>query len=449
VTKPSASDTAVRNLALAAYADGQRDATDELERLAKTGSIQLPQGTYRISRTIEFLLQQTGFAAITGDGTARLVMTGPGPALRFVGTHGGTADPPSFQPGVWERERMPMVSGLEIVGAHPAADGVEARGTMQLTISRVLIRQVRHAIHLVERNRNVLIADCHLYDNRGAGVFYDHVNLHQSNISACHISYNRAGGVVVRGGDVRNIHISGCDIEANMAPDQPPTANILFDCADGSVAEAAIVGCTIQHEAKSPGSANIRILGTGQALRRGELVKYQCGHVTIADNVMSDVQINVDLHGVRGATLSGNTFWQGYSHNLVLDYCQQVNLQGNLMERNPLYGYTSEAKNGVSLRSCRDITLSGLHLQNVQDSPAGLVARDCERLHITNCTILDCENAGMLLENVRHSRIADCFIRDDRDPAHPSTPLRIVQGRQNHVFDNTLHGAPDLGADDK
>jgi hypothetical protein len=74
-----------------------------------------------------------------------------------------------------------------------------------------------------------------------------------------------------------------------------------------------------------------------------------------------------------------------------------------------------------------------------------LVAQDCQRLHINNCTILDCQNAGLLLENVSHSRIADCFIRDDRDPQHPSTPLRQIGGRDNQLLNNTFLGQPELG----
>jgi len=55
------------------------------------------------------------------------------------------------------------VTGLEIVGAHAEADGISAQGTMQLTITRVVVREARHGIRLHDRNRNVLISDCHLY----------------------------------------------------------------------------------------------------------------------------------------------------------------------------------------------------------------------------------------------------------------------------------------------
>ena len=69
----------------------------------------------------------------------------------------------------------------------------------------------------------------------------------------------------------------------------------------GSVAEVAITGCTIQHSKEAPESANIRILGRGFMQRRGENMPFQCGNVTIGDNVLSDVQTNIHLVGVRGA----------------------------------------------------------------------------------------------------------------------------------------------------
>src|SRR5688572_23625516 len=124
---------------------------------------------------------------------------------------------------------MPVVHSLEIVGEHPEADGIVAAGTMQLTITRTAVRKVRHGIRLIERNRNVLISDCHIYENSGAGIFLDSVNLHQINVIGSHISYCRAGGIVSKGGEVRNLHIGTCDIESNMASDGPPAANILLD----------------------------------------------------------------------------------------------------------------------------------------------------------------------------------------------------------------------------
>jgi hypothetical protein len=413
-----------------ARGDGSHDDTAAIQELVnlKAGTIRFPPGTYHITKTIEVDLDKVGFTTFIGDGAAQLVMAGPGPAIRYVGNHAGTADPQSVKPEVWERQRMPKVVGLAIVGGHLEADGIEARGTMQITIEGVHIRKCRHGIRLVERNRNVLIDACHIYENSGCGILYDHVNLHQTNISASHISYCGGGGVVVRGGDVRNIHISGCDIESNMAEDGSPTANVLLDCADGSVAEVAITGCTIQHNRPGPESANIRILGRGNVDRRGERLTFQCGNVTIGDNVLSDVQTNIHLRGARGVTIVGNTFWQGFAHNLLVEDSQQVVVGPNMMERNPLYGYTDEACDRVVFRNCQDTTIQGLHLHAVQQTDVGLLLEKCRRVHLTGCTILDCEGAAVKLVDCTNCRVAGNLLRDDREgqPSR-STAAALVQ----------------------
>ena len=157
-------------------------------------------------------------------------MAGPGPALRLIGTHKGTASPKTFKPETWA-ERMPLVDGLEILGAHPEADGIEFTRTMQAIITRVTIRNARHGIHLTERNRNVIISDCHLYQNSGVGIYLDQVNLHQINVANCHLSYNTKGGIVVRDSELRNLQVNNCDLEGNMPLDVTPTraANVWID----------------------------------------------------------------------------------------------------------------------------------------------------------------------------------------------------------------------------
>ncbi|HEY2414511.1 MAG TPA: right-handed parallel beta-helix repeat-containing protein [Pirellulaceae bacterium] len=415
-------------LDLGAKGDGEADDTAAIQEIidAKCGSIRFPAGAYRITKPLVVELDRVGLTSFVADGTARLIMDGAGPAIRFVGTHTtGSAAPNTVKPEVWDRQRMPVVEGLAIVGNHEEADGIEAAGTFQLTLRGVHIRKCRHGVHLVNRNRNVLIDGCHIYENSGSGVFYDHVDLHQSNISASHISYCRQGGVVVRGGNVRNIHIAGCDIEANESKDGPPSANVLLDCADGSVAEVAITGCTIQHGKEAPDSANIRILGRGFMERRGEQMPFNCGNVTIGNNVLSDVQTNIHLDGVRGVTITGNTFWQGYEHNLLVENSSHVIVGPNMMERNPLYSYTSEGKCNVVFRDCRDCTINGLHLHNVIDSEAGLTIEKCQRMHVVGCTILDCDNVGLLVKASNDIHWDASIISDSRDGAE-SLRVKVV-----------------------
>ena len=199
------------------------------------------------------------------------------------------------------------------------------------------------------------------------------------------------------------------------------------------MAEVAITGCTIQHTKDAPDSANIRILGRGVMNRRGEKLPINCGHVTIGDNVLSDVQTNIHLVGARGVTIVGNTLWQGYAHNLLVEDSLQVVVGANMLERNPLYGYTDEAKNGVVFRGCQDCTITGLHLHHVMQSEAGLVLDKCDRLHVTGCTILDCENVGLLARDLTNSRIAGNFIPDNRPNLPPSEALKIVGGSGNMI----------------
>ena len=429
-----------------AVGDGKTDDTAAIQRAVDSGigHVDLPKGVYRIVRSIEIDLDKVGHTSLHGHGVAQVVMDGPGPAFRLVGTHFKSADPDGLAPNVWDRQSMPLVDGVAITGQHAEADGIEAIGTMQLTISRVHIRHVRHGIRLAQNNRNVIISDCHIYENRGVGIYYDDVNLHQSNITGCHISYNAGGGLVSRAGNVRNIHVTGCDLESNMSPDAPPTANVLIDCrgSQHGTAEVAITGCTIQHNNRSPQSANIRILGGSQP--RPELSPAQEGNVTISGNVLSDVQINVHLKDCRGVTLVGNTFWQGYRHNLLVEDCSNIIVGPNNFDRNPRYDYgnTQDANNSLVFRACQDCTLTGLHITNVWREPAGLLLDRCCRMNVTGCTILDCDNAGLWLKDVTNSRVSDCLFRDDR-PHASSILLKSTGGQDNMVVDNWL--GPTLG----
>lgn len=435
-----------------AAGDGRVDDTAAIQKAVDSGlgTIRFPRGTYRLTRPVVIELDKTGFTALVGDGTARIVMAGAGPAFKFVGTHAGTASPATVKPNVWERQRTPMVDGLEIVGAHPEADGIEATGTMQLTITRVTVREARHGIRLSQRNRNVIISDCHIYHNSGVGIFYDHVDLHQSNIVGCHISYNAGGGIVSRGGAVRNLQIGTCDIECNMATNGPPTANVLLDCTGGSIAEVTIVGCTIQHTGQAPGSANVVFIGEGMLHgKSGATEKPQWGHLTIADNVLSDVRVNVHLRHVRGAVITGNTFGVGYEHDLLVENSSNVVVGPNSFDRNPPYyrGEAAAAKGGLVFNGCKDCTLSGLHVNGVRSKPAAVMLENCTGFNVNACTILDSDGVGLLLRNVTGSLVSGCLIRDSRAERAPAASLRVEGGKDNVIANNLLaHGTETVPA---
>jgi len=432
--------------ALGAKGDGTTDDSDAIQRAVDAGgNVNFPTGTFRLTRTIKIELNKTGFVSLTGDGTCRVVMAGPGPAFQFIGTHANSAAPSTFKPEVWERQRTPRVDSIEIVGAHAEADGIAASGTMQITITHVVIREARHAIRLHQRNRNVMISDCHIYHNRGVGIFFDAVDQHQTNITGSHISYNAGGGIVVRGGNVRNIHIGNCDIESNMEPNAPATANVLLDCTGGAVGEVAITGCTIQHNHESPNSANIRMIGVGinPATARAPATPTNEGHVTITGNVLSDVQVNVHLQGVRGVTLTGNTFWMGFAHDLLVEDSSNVVVGPNNFDRNPRYEYTrTSARGGVAFLRSRDCTITGLHVNGVRHHSAAVLIEKCSRFNVSGATVLDCDGIALNVVDTSLSRFNGCMLRDDRPEPNTAPALKVSGGRGNTIMNNIVDRPP-------
>jgi hypothetical protein len=423
-----------------AKGDGTADDWQAIQNAVDSGAgaIYLPPGTYRVTKPVVIDLAKVGLTTIKGDGVARVVMAGDGPAFKFVGTHAGTADPKTFKDGVWAKERMPGLDGVEIIGGHENADGVEASGTVQLTITRMLIRKCRHGVHLTNRNRNVIVSDCHVYENRGIGIFLDAVNLHQINVTGCHVSYCDDGGIVCKAGEVRNLQITGCDIESNQGQMRPPTANVLIDSTGGSNAEVAITGNTIQHNHNAAGSANIRIKGPA-ARKVKDTEEMREGHVTITGNVVSDVKVNVHLEEARGVVITGNTFWTAYEWNLLAERCSFVTVGPNNFDRNPRYAGEErpDTTNAMSFSVCADCTLTGFTLSRTRAKAAALVLASCERFNVSNLSILDCDGIGMLLSDVTNSRVSGCLVRDDR-PNAESLSLRALGGHGNMVVGNYL-----------
>ncbi len=272
------------------------------------------------------------------------------------------------------------------------------------------------------------------------------MNLHQSNITGCPISYCAGGGVVSRGGEVRNVQIAGCDIEANMATEAimgadaknaPASANVELDSRGGSIAEVAITGCTLQHTGKIAGSANIHIIGPGDDKRvtseSGE-GKTREGNITISSNVMSDVRINVHIEHARGVCILGNTFWEGFDHDLLVEHSSEIAITGNVFDRNPRYALWQKEtpKQGIEFRDCADCTLSGVHINGVREHAAALHVKDSRRFLITGCSILDSDGTGVLLENVRQSRVGMNLISDARRTGN-AVPVLDRGGEENVV----------------
>jgi hypothetical protein len=399
-----------------ARGDGQSDDTTPITHAIQRGDgfLTFPRGDYLISRPLQIALEQHGRIGIDGQsGTARLLMTGAGPALHLLGTHRRNALPANVAETVWQKERLPTVAGIEIVGRHPEADGIRITGAMQPTIVNVLIRRCRHGIHLLTHDRNVLIADCHIYDNSGIGVFLDRLNLHQINISSSHISYCRQGGIKIVGSEIRNLQICSNDIEYNHDLKADTSADMLLDCREGTVREGTIAGNTIQ-AVPSPGGANVRLVGAGGGNRNA------VGMFAVTGNLIGSQQTNVHLMSCRGVVVSGNAIYHGERLSIRAEDCEHLVIGPCSIDHNP--DYRGRTTDRILLENCANVTLTGLILQHTRDADeqpeSSIDIAGCRDISLTGCHLIGARRRGILVRGSSTVRIADCTIRarpDDKD----------------------------------
>ncbi len=424
-----------------ATGDGTTDDTEAVRHAVRDGDgmLHFPPGSYRITQPIEINLAQSGPMGIDGtSGTARVLMTGPGPAFRLVGTHGGTGSPSSVKGNVYPNQRLPTFKNIEIEGAHQEADGIQMIQTMQSVFEGVLIHRCRHGIRLTQRNRNVLISHCHVYYNTGVGIFLDHVNLHQINIASCHISYNRLGGIRIEGSEIRNLQITGNDIEYNNhaqhGTDAEPTAEIYVDTTEpgSSVNEIAIASNTIQ-ATSSPGGCNIRIREAADDSARPP------GLWSIAGNIIGSQENNVHLTGCYGVSLSGNCIYSCGSRNLLIEDSRQINVGTNTFRR-----HTSQMGTGVRIVRSSDVTVTGCSI--LDEHPDGqpsdtslleLVAS--QRINVSGCQLLNGVPCGIDVTDCSHVSITGCTIHDTREQRKSRHAVRFTgRGQGNLVGLNSI-----------
>lgn len=440
-----------------AMGDGLHDDTEAIRHALADGDGELafPRGEYRITQTIVVELKDRGRLAIHGNGgLAKILMHGPGPAFELRGNHGGSADPASFQPETWQRERMPTLAGIEIEGRHPEADGVKIIGVMQPTLMGVLIRRVRHGVHITQRARNVLISHCHIYHNTGVGVYLDRVNLHQTIITGSHISYGRLGGIRIENSEIRNLQITGNDIEYNnnrafQVPDADgvPTAEIYIDCGEtGTVREGTICSNTIQ-ATYSPNGANIRIIG--QDTRES----HKAGMWCISGNLIGSQATNVHLTSARGITLEGNYIYSGHHRNLLLEKCQSILVGTNCFGHNPDYK-EKELCTGIRVVGSENCTFTGVQ---IQDARAGehtvkdavpirrqglLEFIRCRRLNLTGLQVLEGAPYALYFEDCSDTLLTGSSVFDTRERPLLEAAVKWVGAGSGNLIANCRFNRP-------
>jgi hypothetical protein len=287
---------------------------------------------------------------------------------------------------------------------------------MMPTLLGVLIREVRHGIRLFERNRNVLLDSCHVYNCRGVGVFFDRVNLHQAIIHGCHISYCKGGGIKVVDSEIRNLHITGNDIEYNFDLQAKESADVWIISGAGGVREGSIVSNTIQAKV-SPGGANVRFVGPDDINK--------VSMWTVSDNHISNQAVNVHLKNCRGMVLSGNSIALSHERSILVEGGRHIVLGPHSIDHNP--DYKQETTDGICLHDCDGCNLNGLLLEGVKAGSeregGALEVIHCRETSIVGCQVFEPKTRGIYVANSRNTRIADCTIMERT----PGTMLAAIQ----------------------
>ena len=424
-----------------AVGDGETDDTAAIREAiveSDTGLIVFPRGDYRITETIEIELAETDRTSLNGmGGVGRVLMDGAGPAFRFIGTHTGTAGPGTFDEAVWQRERMPQIDGLSIRGTHPEADGVQFIRVMQPTVRGALIREVRHGIHLVQRNRNVLIDSSHIYNCTGVGIYMDHVNLHQINIIGNHISYCNGGGIKVEGSEIRNLQITGNDIEYNYDSDADESADVWIDAREDTVAEGTITGNTIQAR-PSPNGANVRFVGHQRAEGR-----HNRGMWTIAGNLIGNQEVNIDLDRVMGVTVTGNHIYTAQQESIRVHQSNHIIISANAMEQSHNYGRDGW-RNGITVNDSDSTIIANNVLDAAglgsEESGGAVQIIDSRETTLDSNQILEPVYRGIYISGCRNTIVQGNQVLDRTDEPTMLDAIRITGDSQATLVQGNIVG---------
>jgi hypothetical protein len=391
-----------------AKGNGTADDTVALQHAVEMGDgvLELGKGTYRITKPIVLDSTKHGFLSVRGhQGTSTIRMDGAGPSLRIIGDHQGTATPTSFKSHTWEKERLPIISDVEILGNHPKADGIELFRTMQTTIQAVLIRKCRFGVHLLERNRNLLLSAAHIYDCHDSGVFFDDCNLHQVIITGCHISYCKRAGIRQWNGDVHNIQITGNDIEYNSGA-EGTSGEIVLEAPEAVISEYTISGNTLQATGAATG-ANVLIIG--QSDPTSSFVRL----INITGNVLGSRQEGVSIQHASKVNITGNTIYGGEIGNVNLSHCRNSVIGSNVIGTRPAT-YSSGALDGVVLNHCKTCNVSGNVLTEC-GTPGAVTVVDSTDIGVSNNQIESPQNSGVSVVGSTRCRISDNSIVENRD----------------------------------
>lgn len=304
-------DIAINVKDYGAKGDGITDDTHAIQvafDAANGHMVVFPPGKYKVTDTLT--INPAKVRRIEGAGAyIKFASTLDIPLFDIVGSlTAGTADPSNSQTiSLRDTEIMPIISGLALYSeTRHYGTGFRIRHVFGAILQDLHIQGFKTGIEFLSHNRNVIISDCHIWDNSLYGIHFNEVSQHQTNITGCHISYS-SKCIFVDKGDVHNLQIAGNDIEGNGS-----NGLIHLKATDEGtqVSQVQITGNSIEDHVQN---TNPLIILEGISYNLGAGF---AGIVTINGNEISGSATDaIKLSGVYNVAINGNTFFgnSGYS----------------------------------------------------------------------------------------------------------------------------------------
>lgn len=364
-----------------AVGDGKTDDTEAFQQAAKQkGILRLEPGkTYLISSTIKIDL--TNIKGIQAN-NAKIFLSGDFPAFHLKGnkTNGG-AEPPS-NAGL-ENEFSAVIEQLHVYSKNHEGTALILDGTFGVNISKSHFYNLKKGIEVINRNRNVIITENHLWDVAEYGIHYNNANLHQSIIANNHISYAKIA-LFFENGDVHNIQINSNDIEVGYSINNNTQSAIQVVCdkPDTQFSQAQIVGNTIEdHFLAKEGIIHFYSKAFESSVISLDQAPY-IGMIELVGNEFSGSSKALVLDNIHDLTVNGNTFKLIKEAFISIYTCAEgINISGNTFSGRVGKNYGGKVlkveggKAGIG-STLRFLTFNNNTAYNLSDNPISIKKKD-------------------------------------------------------------------------
>ncbi|MGE6487453.1 hypothetical protein [Paenisporosarcina sp. NPDC076898] len=290
-----------------AVGDGRTDDTKALQEAARQhGIISLESGkTYLISSTIE--LNPAIAKGIQGN-NAKILLDADLPAFHLKGnkTDGGAR--PTENVGL-EDEFSFVIDSLHVFSRDHRGTALILDGSFGVIVTKSHFYNLKKGIELINKNRNVIISENHLWNLAEYGIHYNNANVHQSILTNNHISYAEIA-LFFENGDVHNTQIMGNDIEVGYLKnnDTRSAIQVVCDKPKTQFSQSQIVGNSIEdHFLAKEGIINFYSKTFGPSSADSNLAPY-VGMIEIMGNELSGSSKALVLENINDITINSNTF---------------------------------------------------------------------------------------------------------------------------------------------